>query len=191
MFCSSFEAVPSSSKQSRFLLPEPSQPHNSREKISLDLPYQASHSSFHKNTRISRSTPNPERRRKFHLIIIVPLLCCIKELQKLSNSHRNIVDHKQHQQQHASRTHHPIKKMMSPRPCSRSATTSTLSLPRVRLVHSRNFTGNRRPFEFAAERFAAILALEFFPFEEFVANGECQFSKMKGAKAVRTYEKRR
>lgn len=41
-------------------------------------------------------------------------------------------------------------------------------LPRIRLIHRRNFSGNGRPFQFAAQRLAALLALKLLPFQEFV-----------------------
>lgn len=43
------------------------------------------------------------------------------------------------------------------------------SLPAVRLVHQRNLARNRRPLELALERLPTLLALVFFPFEEFVS----------------------
>lgn len=44
----------------------------------------------------------------------------------------------------------------------------SLSLPRVRLVHGRDFSCNGRPFEFSAYGLAALDALELFPLQEFV-----------------------
>lgn len=42
-------------------------------------------------------------------------------------------------------------------------------LPRIRLVHCCDLAGNSGPFEFTAQRLAALLTLEFLPFQEFVA----------------------
>lgn len=46
-------------------------------------------------------------------------------------------------------------------------------LPRVRLVHRGDLASDGRPLEFAAEGFAAALALILLPFEELVAR-KCQ-----------------
>lgn len=58
------------------------------------------------------------------------------------------------------------------------------TLPRVGLVHRSDFARNRRPLHFATERSATALALEFFPFEEFVAV-EVSESAMNFASMVR------
>lgn len=42
-------------------------------------------------------------------------------------------------------------------------------LPGIRLVHRRDLARDVRPLHLAAQRAAAALALEFLPFEEFVA----------------------
>jgi len=42
------------------------------------------------------------------------------------------------------------------------------TLPGVRLVHGRDLARNGRPLELAPERLAALLALKFLPFQEFV-----------------------
>jgi hypothetical protein len=39
---------------------------------------------------------------------------------------------------------------------------------RVGFVHKRNLARDSRPFKFSSKRLAASLALELFPFEEFV-----------------------
>ena len=51
----------------------------------------------------------------------------------------------------------------------RSALKLSSALSGIRLVHGRDLARNGGPFHLAAQRAAAALALEFFPFEEFVS----------------------
>ena len=49
-------------------------------------------------------------------------------------------------------------------------------LPRIGLVHERDFPRDTCPFKFSSQRLVSLTLLELIPFQEFVSRVQCQLS---------------
>ena len=62
------------------------------------------------------------------------------------------------------------------------------ALPRIRLIHRRDFACDGSPLHLTAERAATALALELFPLEEFVSEEKLLGLAKDDASSQATYE---